>query len=70
MKCKNNGSQGRENDRSSDDAVNGLKQENVGIEMAAGEDMIHKKKMIDHRKMMPMVQKKRTLVVKWQMVKK
>lgn len=36
--------------------------------MAAGEDMIHKKKM-DHRMMMPMFQKKRTLVVKWQMVK-
>lgn len=66
VKCKNNGSPGRENDRSSDDTVNGLKQENVGIEMAAGEDMIHKK-MIDHRKMMPMVKKKRTLVVKWQM---
>lgn len=44
VKCKNNGSPGIENDRSSDDAGNGLKQENVGIEMAAGEDKIHKKK--------------------------
>ena len=41
VKCKNNGSLWRENDRSSDDAVNGLQQENFGIEMAAGEDMIH-----------------------------
>ena len=43
VKCKNNGSPWRENDRSSDDAVNGLTKDNVGIEMAVGEDMIHKK---------------------------
>ena len=43
VKCKNSGSPWRENGRSSDDVDNGLKQEHVGIEMAAGEDMIHKK---------------------------
>ena len=40
---KHNGSLWRKNDSSWNNDVNGLKEENVGFQMAAGEDMIHKK---------------------------
>ena len=40
---KHNGSLWRKNDSSWNDDVNSLKEENVGFQMAAGEDMIHKK---------------------------
>ena len=40
---KHNGSLWRKNDSSWSDDVNGLKEENVGFQIAVGEDMIHKK---------------------------